>query len=223
MSFKTKPIKFLSILTLTFGLWPTNMAIAHPHILIDAAVTFHIQKTQNGQFQLDSLHYTWQFDENFSLLLLGDYDDDQNQLLEQQELTTMGMETMEGAKELLYFTHISNGDTKISPNDAPTVQATFKDNRLTLEFDLTLPESLPLTETFKFTLYDEEYFTAFFVKKDSGYQLVGDDIESCAIYQAEQGQLDSNIKIALENAFNDDLTNQGMGAQFADDIGIKCG
>lgn len=216
-------IKLFSILTLTFGLWPINIAIAHPHILIDAAVTFHIQKTQNGQYQLDSLHYIWQFDENFSLLLLGDYDDDQNQLLAQDELTTMGMETMEGAKELLYFTHISNGVVKINPSDAPEVQATFKDSRLTLEFDLTLPNSLPLTPEFKFTLYDEEYLAAFFVKKDTGYQLAGDGAKNCAIYQLEQGQIDSNIKIALENAFNDDLTNQGMGAQFADDIGIKCG
>lgn len=223
MPFKIKSVKFFCILTSLIGLWPINMAIAHPHILIDAAVTFHIQKAQNGQFHLDSLHYIWQFDENFSLLLLGDYDDDQNQLLAQQELTNMGMETMEGAKELLYFTHISNGDVEISPNDAPTVQATFKNNRLTLEFDLTLPKALPLTSAFKFTLYDEEYMAAFFVKKDAGYQLVGDDANNCAIYQVEQAQIDSNIKAALENAFNDDLTNQGMGAQFADDIGIECG
>ena len=223
MPFKIKSIKFISIFTLLFALWPVNMAIAHPHILIDARVKFHIQKAQNGQYYLDSLHYIWQFDENFSLLLLGDYDDNQNQLLEQDELTTMGIETMEGAKELLYFTHITNGSTNITPTDAPQVQATFKDSRLTLEFSLTLPQALPLTDDFKYTLFDEEYYTAFLIKKQGGYQLTGDDIDDCALFQVGQGQIDNNIKTALENAFNDDFTNQGMGAQFADDIGIKCG
>ena len=223
MPFIIKPIKFFTIVTLLIGLWPLNLAIAHPHILIDAQVKFHLQKSQNGQFYLDSLHYIWQFDENFSLLLVGDYDDDQNQLLNQDELTTMGMETMEGAKELLYFTHLSDGNTNITPSDAPEVQATFKDNRLSLEFSLTLPQALPLTKDFKFTLFDEEYYTAFLIKQDGGYQLMGEDIGNCALYQVQQGQIDTNIKTALENAFSDDFTNQGLGAQFSDDIGIKCG
>lgn len=223
MSFRNKPLKSITVLIFLLNLWPPSVAIAHPHILIDAQVKFHLQKTDNEQFMLTSLHYIWHFDENFSLLLLGDYDDNQDQLLSQAELSTMGIETMEGAKELLYFTHLSEGNANFTPDDAPQVQATFKDSRLILEFDLTLPQPLPLSDNFKYTLFDEEYYTAFFVKQDNGYQIIGEGKDDCAIYQVQQGQIDSNIKTALENAFNDDFTNQGMGAQFADDIGIKCG
>lgn len=199
------------------------MAFAHPHILINAKVEFHLSQTAEQNYQLDKLTYAWHFDENFSLLLLGDYDDNQDQLLSLDELSTMGIETMDGAKELGYFTHLFSGETEFPPLDAPQVRATFADNRLTLSFDLTLPQALPISDDFKFTLFDEEYYTAFIFNQKSDYQIIGENIKSCSILTTAEAQVDDNIEAALAKAFNQDTINQGMGSQFADDIGIKCG
>lgn len=212
---------FISLICVVF--WPIFSANAHPHILINAKVNFHLSQTQNQTYQLDKLSYVWHFDENFSLLLLGDYDDDQNQLLDLDELSTMGIETMDGAKELAYFTHLFNGEAEILALDAPQVRATFADNRLSLTFDLTLPQSVPISNEFKFTLFDEEYYTAFIFNQKSDYQLIGDNLNGCALQTKQQAQTDDNMETALANAFNQDTINQGMGSQFADKIGIICG
>lgn len=200
---------------------PPLSAHAHPHILIDAEVHFMVSRNDDNIYQLNSLAYKWQFDENFSMLLVGDYDDDQNQLLNQQELTTMGIETMEGAKELGYFTYLANGNQAIKPADAPEVLASFSDNRLTLDFNLSLEKPIILNSNFKFKLFDDEYYTAFILQQKTGYQIIGTGVENCAIKQI-QGEVDNNLETALQNAFNDDTTNQGMGAQFADEMSIKC-
>lgn len=207
---------------LLFSLAPIS-AFAHPHILIDAQVTFTVNKTNENEFQLTKLHYIWQFDENFSLLLLGDYDDNQDQLLDQDELSTMGIETMEGAKALGYFTFISNANETIPPTDAPQVRASFSQNRLTLEFDLELPSPVIINNNLSFSLFDEEYYTAFYLKPETGFKIDGINAANCNIYQAKIAEIDENIAIALENAFTQDTTNQGLGAQFADKVGIKCG
>lgn len=204
-------------------IFTAQMANAHPHILIDAEVKFHVSKNATNQHQLDSLSYKWRFDENFSFLLIGDYDDDQDQLLNQQELTTMGIETMEGAKELGYFTHLATATQSITPLDAPQVLASLSDNRLTLEFSLSLDQPIILNTDFKFKLFDDEYYTAFTFPLKNGYEIIGDDASNCSISQTQQGQDDKNLAIALENAFTEDTTNQGMGARFADEMGIKCG
>lgn len=220
MSFKVQSVKTLfAILFITLGAMP---AIAHPHILIDAQVKFHLTKSANQTIHLQKLNYIWEFDENFSFLLLGDYDDDQNQLLNQDELSTMGIETMEGAKALDYFTHLSAGQNQIIPTDAPQVLATYKDNRLTLEFDLTLPEPIEITANFKFALFDDEYYTAFMFAADTGLKIVQDSTINCQITALKIREIDENMLQALERAFSQDTINQGLGKQFADEIGIKC-
>lgn len=213
--------------TFIFATWllicTPSSALAHPHILIDAQVQFTVEPSQDGEYQLTKLRYVWQFDENFSLLLLGDYDDDENQLLNQQELTTMGIETMEGAKELGYFTILANGDETVPPTDAPQVRATFAQDRLTLEFDISLPTPIDITNALTFSLFDEEYYTAFNIKAKNGFIIANQQASNCKIYAVKTAQIDENIAVALENAFTQDFTNQGLGAQFADKVGIKCG
>lgn len=206
----------LIALVITLGrAWPSY---AHPHILIDATIKLSVNPKQ----QLTKLTYIWQFDENFSLLLLGDYDEDKDKDLNHEELTTLVNETMEGAHELGYFTHLKDGKTSISLRSASQVLAKLDANRLTFQFDLELLQPQKISQSLTFSLFDEEYYSAFMIDYKTGYEIDQPQATHCKITQTKTAKTDENIQNALDNAFNEDTINQGSGSQFANIIGMKC-
>ena len=212
--------KWIILASFILFIAPISTINAHPHILIDAQIKFNLN--QSKITQLSSLTYIWQFDENFSLILLGDYDDNKDQLLSVDELTTLAIETMEASKELGYFTHLVKNDTEINLKEITKIDAKFEDSRLTFEFTLELPEPVTIDDKLKFAIYDEEYYTAFNLAEKPSLQLVGDNVTGCSIIRTQQAEVDENIENALKNAFGLDTVNQGFGAKFAEFVGIKC-
>lgn len=135
---------------------------AHPHVYVDASLTFKVDDTG-----LVSMHETWLFDEIFSQAIMGDLE-----LTPETLPTTLGQEKIRnGAFAYLanydYFTLIEN-DGKRLPVAAPEgFLASINENRLS--YDFTIPVNLPLDQikNFRTAIFDKEYYSDILLIKEA--------------------------------------------------------
>lgn len=159
---RTLPL-ILSLLALLFGMGvPTQPASAHPHVYVDAALTFQV-----GENGLTGLDQNWLFDEIFSNAILSDLGLDGASLE-----TTLGQEKIrEGAFAYLanygYFTFIENNGKRIPVKSADNFRAFLRDGRLV--YDFTIPLDIPFSEMkdFRAAVFDKEYYSDILLLKDA--------------------------------------------------------
>lgn len=149
--------KFLSTLILATSLWlalPPGQATAHPHVYVDASLTFVFDSSG-----LKAVRENWLFDEIFSRAVMSDLG-----LTEENLSTLEGQRTIyEGAfaylKNYQWFTFIESNGRRIPVTETRDFQANLKDGRLVYEF--TVPLDMPLSEikNFRLGIFDSEYYT----------------------------------------------------------------
>ena len=137
-------------------------AESHPHVYVDAALTFHVNESG-----LASLDQNWLFDEIFSKAILADLGLDEASLA-----TTLGQAKIkDGAFAYLanygYFTFIENNGQRIPVKTTENFHASIKEGRLV--YDFTVPLNLPSADIkdFRVAIFDKEYYSDILLLKDS--------------------------------------------------------
>ncbi len=194
---------------------------AHPHVLVNTTTRFEIS-SKDQILTLQNIHYKWVFDENFSLVLLGDYDDDKDGNLSEAELTNLASEIMGNLSEINYFTQLVTDGKPHLIKPADKVQADFINSRLSFEFSLQLGETVAMATNLEYALFDEEYYVAFERQDRQTFSINGNDTDRCQLNPIQLAKKDENIGNALKEAFSDNIDNQGMGAIFADKYRFIC-
>lgn len=139
------------ILILTIALIWTENIQAHPHVWINAFVSFIYQETS-----IYSIRLHWQFDPFFSQVLSSDFDPNNDGIFDSEETKIMEKQILTSLKDYGFFTH-----SLIKPQEldlfekAQNFSATINDRELEFTFELTLNEPVNLkTGAFGLSFYD---------------------------------------------------------------------
>ncbi|MGL1864222.1 MAG: DUF1007 family protein [Pseudodesulfovibrio sp.] len=160
MTMKYKTIFFLSLLAISTLFSPTTIS-AHPHVYVDASLTFVVDETG-----LVSVKQNWLFDEIFSQAIMGDLD-----LTPEILATPEGQESIKnGAFAYLanydYFTLIESGGKRL-PITTEDFKASINEGRFS--YDFTVPINLPFDQIKKFrtAIFDKDYYSDVLLMKDA--------------------------------------------------------
>lgn len=143
-------------------------AQAHPHVYIDAKLTFRIDDTG-----LVSLGENWLFDEIFSNAILSDLE-----LTEATLATPLGQAKIkEGAFQYLanfhYFTLIETGGKTLDIT-ATDFKASLQEGRLIYDFTVPLNLAFDKVTDFRVAIFDKEYYSDVLLLKDEiGFEIDG--------------------------------------------------
>ncbi|QGY39729.1 DUF1007 family protein [Pseudodesulfovibrio cashew] len=148
-------------------LWVTLLSAApsvsaHPHVYVDASLTFHIDESG-----LRSMEERWLFDEIFTNAILADVD-----LTAETLALTSGQETIKkGAFAYLanygYFTFIENGGKRIPITEVTNFRASLSDGRLVYEFSVPIGLPFDQVKDFRAAVFDKDYYTDILLVKEA--------------------------------------------------------
>lgn len=198
-------------------------AEAHPHVFIDAGLTFRF----DGEGRLGAVSVVWAFDDFSSMLMVEDMEMDQDGdgVLRDDEiarLTAMFSDWPEDFARDLYLTRDGKPVALSGPLD---VAVRYQQGRIVVTHVRALLDRIrPATDGIEVQVYDPTYYTF--------YDLVGtpeisgrDDcrvqIEKADIAAAQRKYGDELAKLT-----NDEIMDQGkypdVGGDFADDMRLEC-
>jgi ABC-type uncharacterized transport system substrate-binding protein len=127
---------------------------AHPHVWIDAVVTFVFE---DGQ--LVGLRHHWKFDEFFGSFVIEEYDADGDGAFDAAELGAIRAGAFSNLREFDYFTHLRINGAKLPLQEVSSFTARIEDGVLVYEFAMPLPEPVdPGENSFTASVYDVEYY-----------------------------------------------------------------
>jgi ABC-type uncharacterized transport system substrate-binding protein len=127
---------------------------AHPHVWIDAVVTFVFE---DGQ--LVGLRHHWKFDEFFGSFVIEEYDADGDGAFDAAELGAIRAGAFSNLREFDYFTHLRINGAKLPLQEVSSFTARIEDGVLVYEFAMPLPEPVdPGENSFAASVYDVEYY-----------------------------------------------------------------
>jgi ABC-type uncharacterized transport system substrate-binding protein len=138
---------------LTFGL-RSEPAAAHPHVWIDAVVTFVFEDRM-----LVGLRQRWVFDEFFGSFVIEEHDADGHGVFDQTEIEAIREQAFGNLREYDYFTHARLDGEKLPLAEVSDFAARIEDGLLVYEFTMPLPEPVdPGADRFAAGIYDVEYY-----------------------------------------------------------------
>ncbi|QJB56218.1 DUF1007 family protein [Pseudodesulfovibrio sp. zrk46] len=170
MTKQRSPFFFPALLLLALLLLtPATPAKAHPHVYIDATLTFKVDESG-----LKALHQHWLFDEIFSSAIMADLE-----LTPETLGTTLGQEKLRnGAFAYLanydYFTFVETGGKRVPITETTGFKATVSEGRLI--YDFTVPLNLPFDQLkdCRVAVFDKEYYSDILLMKDAiGFEVDG--------------------------------------------------
>lgn len=159
--YKASTMSKMRILFLALALAAIPLvAAAHPHVFIDAEVTFEVD--ENG---VRGVRQHWLFDEMFTRALLGDLD-----LPLDDSAPQWSEKIKSGAFDYLknsdYFTAAFSGGERLDMPEATEFEASLRDdNRLI--YDFFIPLRVPAPGMFRLAVYDKEYYADILLKEDA--------------------------------------------------------
>ncbi|MBL0731661.1 MAG: DUF1007 family protein, partial [Desulfosarcina sp.] len=152
-----------SIICLT--LLPTFCGVArsHPHVFIVQRIKIVFDDKGLAGFKIQ-----WNFDDMFAVMIAGDYDKNQNGILEKNEITLIKNEAFSYLANYNYFTFIKIGEKPFKVEFIKNFTATLNNNKLSYNF--FVPCHVTATNSFKHitvAVYDPSYYSAiFFAEKN---------------------------------------------------------
>jgi ABC-type uncharacterized transport system substrate-binding protein len=127
---------------------------AHPHVWIDAVVTFVFEDRQ-----LVGLRHRWKFDEFFGSFVIEEHDVDSNGAFDATEVSAIRESAFSSLREYDYFTHLRVNGDKLPLDDVSGFTARVEDDVLVYEFTMQLPEPVdPVESALAVSVYDIEYY-----------------------------------------------------------------
>ena len=151
----------ISIILLTIF---CSAALSHPHVFI--AQRIKIVFDDQG---LAGFNIYWTFDDMFASMIAGDYDKNQNEVLEKSEVALIKKEAFSYLSNYNYFTFVKIGGKLFDVKFIQNFSAGLYDEKLVYKF--FIPCHVTATDNFKqvtVASYDPSYYSAiFFADNDS--------------------------------------------------------
>ncbi|WP_297699294.1 DUF1007 family protein [uncultured Fibrobacter sp.] len=175
-------------------LWGVMLAEAHPHVFIDATV-----KVIFDNAGLTSVKTRWVFDETYSLVMMSSGDSDGDGKISEKERDWFFDRILSQYAENNYNTYVQYGTSFLKARELKNFDATFKNNRLILDFETTF--DCPVGDDYKMLVVAVADLT--------NYMLITPDME--------QADVDAPDAIDVE-FFNDVLKGLTVFRAFSPDL-----
>lgn len=170
------------------------LAEAHPHVFIDATV-----KVIFDNAGLTSVKTRWVFDETYSLVMMSSGDSDGDGKISEKERDWFFDRILSQYAENNYNTYVQYGTSFLKARELKNFDATFKNNRLILDFETTF--DCPVGDDYKMLVVAVADLT--------NYMLITPDME--------QADVDAPDAIDVE-FFNDVLKGLTVFRAFSPDM-----
>ena len=166
-------ICFLDLITLLLLslLLFVQEAAPHPHVFIVTRYTLVFD--DKG---LAGIRVNWRFDEYFSAMISGDYDSDQNGVIDPGENQQIEKEAFRYLKNFSYFTFIRIDKKPFETKFVRDFSASLDKNKLVYEFLIPCHVSAaPSYKEIRVAAYDPSYYSAVFFAKYNTLALEKED------------------------------------------------
>jgi ABC-type uncharacterized transport system substrate-binding protein len=142
---------------------------AHPHVWIDAVLTFVFE---DGH--LIGVRQHWKFDEFFSSFVIEEHDVNRDGAFDEAEVSAIRGSAFTNLREYEYFTHLRVGSAQLPLREVNAFNARIEDGVLIYEFAIPLPEPVdPGKDTFAASVYDVEYYVEVLLDQDDPVRFEG--------------------------------------------------
>ncbi|WP_239061053.1 DUF1007 family protein [Desulfovibrio sp. JC022] len=138
-----------------FCLLAPQKASAHPHVFVDCSLTFEFN--DNG---LSGVRQKWWFDEMFAAMILGDFDKNHDNKLNEEEATALENGAFVNLKNFNYFTRILVDGNERTPVEALEFKPSIEDGTLVYEFFVPLDITDDAKHVVMVAIYDESFYTS---------------------------------------------------------------
>lgn len=138
-------------------------ADAHPHVFIDAKVTFRFTDTE-----LEGFWVEWAFDEMFTGMLVLDFGIPRNDELTDSHVEEIRRGAFENLRHYDYFTYVVANGERRPVDEVREFDAFFRDHRIVYRFFVPFRKPLSSTATeLRVQMYDETFFTDIAFARDN--------------------------------------------------------
>lgn len=195
-------------------------AQAHPHVW----VTVETKVLFNDTGAISGFRHEWVFDEYYTAFALQGMDANGDGEYSAAELEPLARINVESLSEFDYFTFAELGGEEVPRSDPVDYELVYDGTLLTLHFTLPLAEPIPANKAghFSFSVYDPTFFVSFSLSEDQPVTLAGNVPAGCAPDIADAPAASTTAQ-TLGEAFFDTLDPaQDWGAQFAQDVALRC-
>ena len=142
--------------------------MAHPHVFVSASV--HL--VGDGKGDLSAVRTAWVFDEMFSSALIMDFDDNANDVLEPEELATIGQTILGSAKDYQFFTFLKDNGRTVALEAPDKFRTVLEEGHLILLMEMIPQDPLALAKSdLTLSIYDPTYYVSFEVSGDDHVQM----------------------------------------------------
>jgi ABC-type uncharacterized transport system substrate-binding protein len=159
-----KRATYIFIIPIIFLLIFHSVALSHPHVFISQKI-----KVIFDDKGLAGFNIRWLFDDMFTSMIAGDYDKNQNGILEKSEEALIKKEAFSYLLNYHYFTFVTIDGKPFDVKFVKNFSAELLNKKLVYNF--FIPCHVKITRNFKnvrVASYDPSYYSAIlFAKKDS--------------------------------------------------------
>lgn len=135
---------------------------AHPHLFVDAKLTFVFD--EKG---LAGIKEHWTFDEMFSAMILEDFDTNHDKQLNTEEIGSIKHKAFANLKNFEYFTFVRIDDKPFKAEYVKDFHAEMQAEKLIYQFFVPCHvTAIPQYKTMKVSIFDKSYFTAIQLTED---------------------------------------------------------
>ncbi|MCX7655612.1 MAG: DUF1007 family protein [Treponemataceae bacterium] len=143
-----------------YQLCKPSIAVAHPHMALEARLDFVFEGKQCIGVWMD-----WTFDAMFSVAIIGEYDTNRDGRFDARENSRVFQGAFSNLKNYGYFIYIRKSDTRSNPKGVEQFQAFQRQNRLAYRFFVPLSSLNGGTE-FSLAVFDSTFYCAVQYAKD---------------------------------------------------------
>lgn len=133
-----------------------SVALAHPHIFIDAKATLVFDDSG----RLTTIRNAWTFDEAFSVWQVQGLDTNEDGITSRDEMQELADENLVGLAEYGFYTSAGEGDTTLKFSSGQDSEFVYENNRSTLSFSVWLPQPYAIQRSLEISIADPQYYVA---------------------------------------------------------------
>ncbi len=173
-----KKITIISTISIILLAIFCSAALSHPHVFIAQRIKIVFDDQGLAGFKI-----YWTFDDMFASMIAGDYDKNQNKVLEKSEVALIKKEAFSYVSSYNYFTFVKIDGKPFDIKFIQDFSAEFHDKQLVYNF--FIPCHVTATSNFKHVTvasYDPSYYSAIFFANNGSVSL--DNSESFKVKTA---------------------------------------